>query len=73
VSFNLNEQGSVRLAIRIDSSGTASDVKVVTSSGFPRLDDAAVKAAYGWRYVPRHGGSPTPGTYDYRLRFEINN
>lgn len=72
ISFHLNEQGTVKLAIQVESSGVASDVRIVKSSGFPRLDDAAVKAAFRWRYIPRHGGSPTPGTYEYVLRFEIN-
>jgi protein TonB len=71
MSHRLNEQGSVRLAIRVESSGSASHVAVVKSSGYPRLDDAAIKAAYRWRYLPRNGGTPVPGTYEYVLRFEI--
>lgn len=71
MSHRLNEQGAVRLDIRVEANGTASNVKVVRSSGFPRLDDAAVKAALRWRYIPRNGGAPTPGTYEYVIRFEI--
>lgn len=71
MSHRLNEQGAVRLDIRVEANGTASNVRVVRSSGFPRLDDAAVKAALRWRYIPRNGGAPTPGTYEYVIRFEI--
>jgi protein TonB len=70
-SLRMNEQGSVLLAIKVESNGTASDVNVVRSSGFPRLDDAAIKAALRWRYVPRGGGTPRPDTYQYTVRFEI--
>ena len=68
----MNEQGSVVLSIKVEANGTASDVDVVRSSGFPRLDDAAVKAALRWRYVPRGGGAPRPDTYQYVVRFELN-
>lgn len=71
-SVRMNEQGSVVLAIKVEANGTASDVDVVRSSGFARLDDAAVKAALRWRYVPRGGGSPHPDTYQYVVRFELN-
>ncbi|MFP8777649.1 energy transducer TonB [Hydrogenophaga sp. RWCD_12] len=71
-SVRMNEQGSVLLAIKVESNGTASSADVVRSSGFPRLDDAAVKAALRWRYVPRGGGSPRPDTYQYVVRFELN-
>ena len=71
-SVRMNEQGSVVLSIKVEANGTASDVDVVRSSGFPRLDDAAVKAALRWRYVPRGGGAPRPDTYQYVVRFELN-
>lgn len=71
IAFRLNEQGSVRLAIRVEANGSASHVEVVRSSGFPRLDDAARRAGYRWRYIPRNGGSPTPGVYEYLVTFEI--
>lgn len=71
-SVRMNEQGSVLLSIKVEANGMASDVDVVRSSGFPRLDDAAVKAALRWRYVPRGGGTPRPDTYQYVVRFELN-
>lgn len=70
-SLTLGESGSVTLSIRIEANGTASDVVVLKSSGFPRLDDAAVKKALHWKYVPRDGGPPQPGSYQHTVRFEI--
>ncbi len=40
-SLQNGEQGSVTLAFRIESDGSVSDSKIVTSSGFPALDMAA--------------------------------
>ena len=71
-SVRMNEQGSVLLSIKVEANGMASSADVVRSSGFPRLDDAAVKAALRWRYVPRGGGSPRPDTYQYVVRFELD-
>ncbi|MBL8387799.1 MAG: energy transducer TonB [Hydrogenophaga sp.] len=72
MSNRLREEGSVHLDITVESDGSASRVVVARSSGFPRLDDAAVKAALRWRYVPRSGGSPRPDTYQYVVRFELH-
>ncbi len=72
MSNRLREQGSVHLSIRIEADGTASSVIVTRSSGFQRLDEAAVTAALKWRYVLRSGGTPRPDTYQHVVRFELN-
>ena len=56
----------------IEADGTASSVIVTRSSGFQRLDEAAVTAALKWRYVLRSGGTPRPDTYQHVVRFELN-
>lgn len=71
MSNRLREQGSVYLDIKIESDGSASQVLVTRSSGFPRLDEAAVKAAYRWRYIPRQGGATKPNIYQYVVRFDL--
>lgn len=71
MSNRLREQGSVHLDIRIEADGTASSAIVTRSSGFPRLDDAAVAAALTWRYVKKSGGPPRPDTYQHVVRFEL--
>ncbi|MDF7807025.1 TonB family protein [Pontiellaceae bacterium B12219] len=45
-------QGTVTLSIQVLPNGKAGQVKVITSSGFSRLDDAAVKAAKEATYIP---------------------
>lgn len=48
-----NEEGSVRLLITVNENGVVTDAQVLHSSGFPRLDDAAVSWVKAhWRYQP---------------------
>lgn len=39
-------EGEVRLLIMLSDDGSIADVNIVASSGYPLLDDAAIKAAY---------------------------
>jgi protein TonB len=59
ISRAREEEGSVLLKIMVAPDGTAGDVQVETSSGFPRLDDAAMKAVRGWKFSPAKRGSQT--------------
>ena len=52
MSKRLNEQGTVILRVLVKSDGTASNVEVKSSSGFPRLDQAAIDAVQTWRFNP---------------------
>ena len=51
-SATVNEQGRVRLEIRIDSAGRVESVRILHSSGFARLDEAAEVAVRRWRFRP---------------------
>jgi protein TonB len=51
-SRRLNESGTVILAIVVDENGKASSATVVKSSGFPRLDKAAIVAALATPFQP---------------------
>lgn len=51
-SRNKGEEGVTKLAFHILTDGTVGDVKVVATSGFPHLDDAAVKCVGNWHYQP---------------------
>jgi protein TonB len=56
-SWQLHEQGKVVVRVWIGTDGTASQASVKTSSGFDRLDQAAVTTVLAWRYVPgKRGG-----------------
>jgi protein TonB len=51
------EQGVVRLRVHVEANGLPSKIEVQSSSGFERLDKAAVTAVGRWRFVPAHRGN----------------
>jgi protein TonB len=52
VSKRAGEQGRVMLRVRVDASGVVEAVELQATSGFPRLDEAALAAVRRWRFVP---------------------
>lgn len=48
-SRRMGEQGSVKLRVELDEEGHISSVKVVESSGHPRLDNAGVNTIKSWK------------------------
>ena len=52
LSRRLGEQGRVLLRVRIEPDGRASQVLLEQSSGYARLDQAALKTVPHWRFVP---------------------
>jgi protein TonB len=56
-SRRAGEQGTVRLKVLVDTNGKASNVAVTQSSGFPRLDEAAMEAVRKWRFVAATDGT----------------
>jgi len=57
LSRKLNEQGTVKLKVLVEASGQPGKVDVAQSSGFERLDKAAVSAVSKWRFTPAKQGS----------------
>ncbi|MEO8407896.1 MAG: energy transducer TonB [Oxalobacteraceae bacterium] len=53
------EQGTVLLNVRVSAQGQAEQVQLKRSSGFSRLDDAALAAVQQWRFVPARRGETT--------------
>lgn len=51
------EEGTVRLKVLVDEKGRPKDVAVATSSGFARLDQAAMEAVRKWRFVAATDGT----------------
>lgn len=51
-SRRMGEQGKVVVRVLIGTDGLAQKVEIRQSSGFERLDEAALKSVKNWRYVP---------------------
>jgi protein TonB len=56
MSRRLGEEGTVRLRVKVGADGTALTVETERSSGFQRLDAAALDAVRRWRFVPARRG-----------------
>ena len=57
MSKRLNEQGKTTVRVLIGVDGSPQRADIVQSSGFERLDQAAVTTVMRWRYVPgKRGG-----------------
>lgn len=72
-----NQEGIVQLLIYVLPNGNVADVKIGRSSGYPLLDEAAVrKARAAWRFLPATSGSGQAiaawGTYDVRFELKLN-
>ena len=59
LSRRQGEEGKVLLKVRVSAKGDALDVAISKSSGFPRLDSAAIDAVSHWRFVPAKRGDET--------------
>ena len=58
ISRRLREQGTLRLKLTIDGKGNVTEAVVVNSSGFQRLDEAAVSWVKAhWLYTPAMQGT----------------
>jgi len=73
VSRRLREQGTLRLKLTVDEKGLVTEAVVVNSSGFERLDEAAVKWVKAqWRYTPAmQGTKPVASTADAIVEFKL--
>ena len=57
ISRRLNEQGKTTVRVLIGVDGLPQRAEIVKSSGFDRLDQAAMATVMRWRYVPgKRGG-----------------
>ncbi len=72
-SRRLGEEGSVVLQVLVGPDGAVKDGKVQKSSGFPRLDEAALKHALrAWRFTPgTEDGAPVSVWHSVKVTFKI--
>jgi len=73
VSRRLGEQGTVVLEVLVDANGHAVEAKVVQSSGFPRLDAAAVEGVKrNYHFAPGTvDGKPQPMHYTFKFTWKL--
>ena len=73
LSRRLGEQGQVLVRVLIGADGVAQKAEVKQSSGFERLDQAALSAAMRWRYLPgRRGGVPEAMWFTVPISFALD-
>lgn len=72
ISRRNGEQGTVIVRVFISTQGTPDKAEVRTSSGFARLDQAALEAVQRWRFVPgRRHGTPEAMWFNIPVRFVL--
>ncbi|WP_249383942.1 energy transducer TonB [Chitinivorax sp. B] len=72
LSMELQEQGTVMVRAQVSEKGLPIVVEVSSSSGFPRLDRAALEAVKRWRFVPaKRGDDPIVGSVIIPLNFNL--
>jgi len=72
MSVRRGEQGQVLLKVLIGADGLPQKVELLNSSGFERLDKAALEAAMRWRYVPgKRGGVAEAMWYQVPMVFNL--
>ncbi len=73
LSRRLREEGKVLLLVRVTAKGDAEQVQVKHSSGFARLDEAALNAVRQWRFVPaRRGEEPVTASVVVPIVFHLD-
>jgi protein TonB len=64
----------VTVHFTVQADGSVSGVAVAKSSGFSRLDDAAIECASKWRYFPAtNGGKPIAVATEANVRYQLTN
>ncbi len=68
----MRQEGLVILRVEIDQKGIPVQVEVKQGSGFPLLDQAALKAVKRWRFQPEQiGDSPVKSVVAIPVRFRL--
>lgn len=72
LSRRLGEQGKVVVRVLIGVDGKAQQAEIRTSSGYDRLDQAALATVRSWRYVPgTRGGVPEAMWFNVPINFVL--
>ena len=72
LSRKRGEHGVVLLRVHVLADGSADQIEIFESSGYSRLDDAAVRAVKRWRFVPAKLGEETVAAWvRVPVRFDL--
>ena len=72
LSRRLSEQGTVLLRVFVTLAGDAAKVELKESSGFSRLDHAALDAVQNWKFVPaKRGEQPVAAWVVVPIKFSL--
>ena len=72
-SRRMGEEGVTVVRVLVTADGRAGEVELKRSSGFDRLDQAALRAVRKWRFVPAtKNGEPTDAWLDQPVKFKLN-
>ncbi|MEQ6342504.1 MAG: energy transducer TonB [Gammaproteobacteria bacterium] len=70
----LGLQGTVLLRVLVSPAGLPEKIGIMTSSGSPSLDDAAIKTVKQWTFVPaRQGDHAVAGSVNVPIRYSLTN
>lgn len=73
LSRRLREEGTVLLEILIKANGSVGEIKLKRTSGFKRLDDAAMRAVAHWRFQPAtQAGKAIDFWYEQPIEFDLH-
>lgn len=73
ISRRLGEQGKVVIRVLIGKDGKPQQGDIHQSSGYDRLDQAALRAVMGWRYVPgQRDGMAQDMWFNVPINFALN-
>lgn len=73
LSRKRKEQGTVLLLLLVNHDGQVADIKIRHSSGFDRLDQAAVQAVKKWQFTPaKQDGKAIDYWYEMPINFSLN-
>jgi protein TonB len=56
MSRRLGEEGKILFKVFVDTEGKVKDITIQQTSGFKRLDEAALEAIRGWTFTPARRG-----------------
>jgi protein TonB len=68
------QEGVVLLSVLVSEAGLPKEIKLARSSGAPVLDEAALEAVKGWKFVPaRQGERSVAAWVEVPIRFRLEN